>query len=204
MVLVKPATVVQWHRQGWRLRSRSGRPSLDREVRDLIRQMNSANRTMRYVLHLQRAVEARNWAQPSDARQVHGAAGRNAFTAWRSSLRNGAIGIAAIDMFVAMSISFGLPYVMIILAHGRRKIVRFDLVQYRTAAWLSQNVIEAFPWETAPGFPLRDTEMPPAARSSVSGSRRWASRPHANRGRTLRSNAWSARSGEGAWTTSSS
>ena len=47
MVLVKPATVVQWHRQGfrlyWRWRSRSGRPSIDREVRDLIRQMNRAN-----------------------------------------------------------------------------------------------------------------------------------------------------------------
>jgi putative transposase len=47
MVLVKPATVVQWHRQGfrlfWRWRSRSGRPSVDREVRDLIRQMSVAN-----------------------------------------------------------------------------------------------------------------------------------------------------------------
>jgi hypothetical protein len=47
MVLVKPATVVQWHRQGfrlfWRWRSRSGRSSMDREVRDLIRQMNGAN-----------------------------------------------------------------------------------------------------------------------------------------------------------------
>src|ERR1700693_398571 len=46
MVLVKPTTVVQWHRQGfrlfWRWRSRPGRPSLDREVRDLIRQMNTA------------------------------------------------------------------------------------------------------------------------------------------------------------------
>jgi hypothetical protein len=47
MVLVKPATVVQWHRHGfrlfWRWRSRSGRPSVDSEVRDLIRQMNAAN-----------------------------------------------------------------------------------------------------------------------------------------------------------------
>jgi len=47
MVLVKPATVIQWHRQGfrlyWRWRSRSGRRSVGREVRDLIRQMNSAN-----------------------------------------------------------------------------------------------------------------------------------------------------------------
>ena len=47
MVLVKPATVIQWHHQGfrlfWRWRSRSGRPSADREIRDLIRQMSSAN-----------------------------------------------------------------------------------------------------------------------------------------------------------------
>jgi hypothetical protein len=47
MVLVKPATVVQWHRQGfrlyWRWNSRPGRPSVAREIRDLIRQMNSAN-----------------------------------------------------------------------------------------------------------------------------------------------------------------
>jgi len=47
MVLVKPTTVIQWHRQGfrlyWRWRSRSGRPSVDREVRKLIREMSSAN-----------------------------------------------------------------------------------------------------------------------------------------------------------------
>jgi len=47
MVLVKPATVIQWHRQGfrlfWRWRSRSGRPSADREIRDLIRQVSGAN-----------------------------------------------------------------------------------------------------------------------------------------------------------------
>jgi putative transposase len=49
-----------------------------------------------------------------------------------------------------------LLYVMIILAHGRRKIVRFDVTQHPTAAWLSQEVIEAFPWETAPRFLLRD------------------------------------------------
>ena len=46
-MLVKPTTVVQWHRQGfrlfWRWRSRSGRPSVEREIRDLIRQMSSAN-----------------------------------------------------------------------------------------------------------------------------------------------------------------
>ena len=51
-----------------------------------------------------------------------------------------------------------LLYVMIILAHGRRKIVRFDVTQNPTAAWLSQQLIEAFPWETAPRFLLRDRD----------------------------------------------
>ncbi len=77
---------------------------------------------------------------------------------WRNFLRNEAIGIAAIDMFVAMSASFRLLYVMVILAHGRRKIVRFDVTQHSTAAWLSQNVIEAFPWNTAPRYLLRDRD----------------------------------------------
>ena len=76
----------------------------------------------------------------------------------RSFLRNEAIGIAAIDMFVAVSASFRLLYVMIILAHDRRRIVRFDVTQHPTAAWLAQQVIEAFPWETAPSFLLRDRD----------------------------------------------
>jgi putative transposase len=61
-------------------------------------------------------------------------------------------------MFVAVSVSFRLFYVMVILAHGRRKIVRFDVTQHPTAAWLSQQVIEAFPWDTAPSFLLRDRD----------------------------------------------
>ena len=154
MVLVKPATVVQWHRQGfrlyWRWRSRSGRPSVDREVRDLIRQMNSANplwgapRIHGELLKL--GIEV---SQATVAKYMVRRIGTPSPT-WRSFLRNEAIGIAAIDMFVAVSASFRLLYVMIILAHGRRKIVRFDVTQHPTAAWLSQQVIEAFPWDTAP------------------------------------------------------
>src|ERR1700730_14173716 len=91
-----------------------------------------------------------------------------------SFLRNQAIGIAAIDMFVAVSASFQLLYVMIILAHGRTRIVRFDVTQHPTAAWLAQQVFEAFPWETAPRFLLRDRD---ASYGSV--------RHHAHPGRIL-------------------
>ena len=75
---------------------------------------------------------------------------------WRCFLRNETVGIAAIDIFVAVSASFRPLYVMGILAHGRRKIVRCDVTQHPRAAWLSQQIIEAFPWDTAPSFLLGD------------------------------------------------
>ena len=162
MVLVKPATVIQWHRQGfrlyWRWRSRSGRPSVDREVRDLIRQMSIANplwgapRIHGELLKL--GIEI---SQATVAKYMVRRRGRPSPT-WRSFLRNQAAGIAAIDMFVVASASFRLLYVMIILAHDRRKIVRFDVTWNPTAGWLARQVTEAFPWDTAPGYLLHDRD----------------------------------------------
>src|SRR5580704_10207015 len=162
MVLVKPATVVQWHRQGfrlfWRWRSRLGRPSLDREVRDLIRQMNAANplwgtpRIHGELLKL--GIEI---SQATVAKYMVRRRGTPSPT-WRSFLRNQAAGIAAIDTFIVASASFRLLYVMIILAHDRRKIVRFDVTRHPTAGWLTRQVTEAFPWVTAPRYLLRDRD----------------------------------------------
>ena len=77
---------------------------------------------------------------------------------WRSFLRNHGQGIAAIDMFVVASASFRLLYVMIILAHDRRKITRAAVTEHPTAAWLLRQVTEAFPWDTAPRYLLRDRD----------------------------------------------
>src|SRR6202162_1000418 len=127
MLLVKPATVVRWHRQGfrlyWRWRSRSGRPSVDREIRDLIRQMNSANplwgaprihgELLKLGIGISQAAVAKYMVQrrggPSPS--------------WRSFLRNQAQGIAAIDMFVVACASFRLVYATVIVGPGRRKII---------------------------------------------------------------------------------
>ncbi|MGD0291299.1 MAG: integrase core domain-containing protein [Candidatus Binataceae bacterium] len=136
MVLVKPATVVQWHRQGfrlfWRWRSRSGRPSVEREVRDLIRQMNAANPL---------------WGAP----RIHG-------ELLKLGIEISQATVAKFDMFVVASASFRLLYVMIILAHDRRTIVRFDVTRYPTAGWLARQVTDAFPWDTAPRYLLRDRD----------------------------------------------
>jgi transposase InsO family protein len=77
---------------------------------------------------------------------------------WRSFLRSEAIGIAAIDMFIVHSATFRLLFIMSILAHDRRKMVRFDVTHHPTAGWLSRQVTEAFPWDTAPRFLLRDRD----------------------------------------------
>jgi len=77
---------------------------------------------------------------------------------WRTFLRNHAEGVTAIDVFVAASASFRLLYVMIILAHDRRNILRTAVTEHPTAAWLSRQVTEAFPWDTAPRYLLRDRD----------------------------------------------
>ena len=77
---------------------------------------------------------------------------------WRSFLRNHAPGIAAIDMLIVPSATFLLLFVMLILAHDRRKMVRFDVTEHPTAGGLSRQVTEAFPWDTAPRFLLRDRD----------------------------------------------
>jgi putative transposase len=160
MVLVKPATVVQWHRQGFRRywRSRSGRPSINRETRDLIRQMSSANpfwgapRIHGELLKL--GIEI---SQATVAKYMVPRRGMPS-PSWRSFLHNQAIGIAAIDMFVVPSATFRLLFVALILTHDRRKVVHFNVTQYPTAVWLSRQVTEAFPWDTAPRFLLRDRD----------------------------------------------
>jgi putative transposase len=162
MVLVKPATVIQWHRQGfrlfWRWRSRSGRPSVDREVRELIRQMCSANPLWGAPrIHGELLKVGIEVSQATVAKYMGRRIGTPSPT-WRTFLRNQASGIAAIDMFVVPSATFRMLFVMLILAHDRRRIVRFDVTQHPTAGWLSRQVTDAFPWDTAPRFLLRDRD----------------------------------------------
>jgi transposase InsO family protein len=163
MVVVKPARVIQWHRQGfrlfWRWRSKSGRPSADRELRDLNRQTSRANplwgapRIHGELLKL--GIEV---SQATVAKYMVRRRGTPPSQNWRTFLRNQAEGIAAIDMFVVAFASFRLLFVMIILAHDRRNVVRTAVTEHPTAAWLSRQVTEAFPWDTAPRYLLRDRD----------------------------------------------
>src|SRR6202162_5003045 len=176
MVLVKPATVVQWHRQGfrlyWRRRSRHlGRPRMSREIRDLIRTMSRANPL---------------WGAP----RIHGELLKLGFDVsqatvgrylpwrpkvpsptWRTFLQNHMTDIVAVDMFVVATATFQILYALIILGHDRRKVIHFEVTQNPTQIWLSRQMTEAFPWETAPRYLLRDRDRSygPAFRDRVKG-----------------------------------
>ena len=143
MVLVKPATVIAWHRKGfrfyWRWRSqRPGRPRINPEIRDLIRGMSSANplwgaprihgELLKLGIKISQATVGR-WMPrrpkvPSPT--------------WRSFVRNHLPDIAAIDMFVVFTATFQLLYALIVLNLDRRRVVHFEVTPNPTQEWLSR------------------------------------------------------------------
>jgi hypothetical protein len=66
--------------------------------------------------------------------------------------------IAAVDMFVVVTARFQLLYALIVLGHERRAIIHFDVTQNPTQVWLARRMTEAFPWDAAPHFLLRDPD----------------------------------------------
>jgi putative transposase len=77
---------------------------------------------------------------------------------WRTFLHNQIDGIAAIDLFVVVTAAFRLLYVSVFLGHARRKILHLNVTQHPTAGWLFRQITEAFPWDTAPRYLLRDRD----------------------------------------------
>ena len=163
MVLVKPATIIQWHRKGfrlyWRWKSRRlGRHKMDTEIRDLIRRMSLANplwgaprihgELLKLGIEVSQATVGRYlpWRPqvPSPT--------------WRSFLHNHLTDIAAIDMFVVATATFQLLYALIILSHDRRKVIHVAVTHNPTQVWLANQLTQAFPWDTAPRYLLRDRD----------------------------------------------
>jgi hypothetical protein len=77
---------------------------------------------------------------------------------WRSFLRNHMMDIAAVDMFVVPTATFQILYALIVLSHDRRPVIHFEVTRNPTQVWLSRQMTEAFPWETAPRYLLRDRD----------------------------------------------
>jgi len=169
IVIVRPETVIAWHRRAfrrfwtWKSRHRIGRPAVASELRALIRSMSQANRT---------------WGAP----RIHGELlklgieiGESSVTkylvrtrrppsqSWRTFLTNHIQQITAADFFVVPTATGRLLFVLVMLAHHRRRVVHVGVTEHPTAAWTAQQFREAFPWDDAPRYLIRDRDLAFAA-----------------------------------------
>lgn len=78
--------------------------------------------------------------------------------AWRTFLRNHLPGIVALDLFTVPTVGFTVLFVLVVVAHARRTVVPCTVTEGPTARWTAQQLVEAFPWETAPKYLLRDRD----------------------------------------------
>jgi putative transposase len=153
LVIVKPDTVVAWHRAGfrlfWRLRSRTkslGRPRIDAEARALIRRMS---------------IDNPSWGAP----RIHGELLKLGFDVcertvsrylrrlsppdqtwrlWATFLRNHRDVIAAMDFFTVPTLTFRVLYCFFAIEHGRRKILHANVTEHPTGPWIVQQMRETF------------------------------------------------------------
>ena len=165
LAIVQPNTVVRWHGAGFRIcwnwlsrcGERSGRPPLPREVRALIRRMASENpwgapRIHGELLRLGIEVSERSVSRYLRSLPRTPRAGQT----WTTFLRNHRNGIAAVDFFSVPTATFRVLHVLLVIRHGRRDVARCAVTTTPTAAWVAQQLREAFPFDSAPRFMIFD------------------------------------------------
>jgi len=77
---------------------------------------------------------------------------------WRTFLENHLKEMVSVDFLVVPTISFRVLFVFIVLAHDRRRVLHFNVTAHPTAEWTADQILQAFPWDTAPGYLLRDRD----------------------------------------------
>src|SRR5258708_3049022 len=164
VAIIKPDTVVLWHRTGfrlywrWKSRSRDGRPRVPLEIRRLIREMSLANRLWGAArIHgelLKLGIEV---AQSTVAKYM-ARSGRGRSQTWMTFLHNHVAGIGAMDFLIVPTVGFRLLFVLVILRHQRRRLISLTVTAHPTAEWIARQVTEAFPWDEAPDYLIRDRD----------------------------------------------
>jgi transposase InsO family protein len=77
---------------------------------------------------------------------------------WKTFLKNHVQDLVAMDFLVVPTVTFRVLFVLVMLAHDRRRIVHFTVTEHPTAQWTAQQGVEAFPWDEAPWYLLRDRD----------------------------------------------
>jgi transposase InsO family protein len=162
--VVQPETILRRHRSGfkafwrWKSRNRAGRPKIDRDLRDLIQRMSRENPLWGASrIHGELLMLGFEVAQSTVSKYMAGPSKPPSQT-WKTFLRNHAEAIAAIDMCVVPTLTFDLLFAFLVLGHGRRQLLWFEVTRHPTAQWLAQQITEAFPWTSAPTYLVRDND----------------------------------------------
>jgi transposase InsO family protein len=163
-VIFQPETLIRWHRSGLRLfwrrkpRRRTGRPPIPADVRALVRRMSRENPF---------------WGAP----RIHGELPKLGITiaqstvakymghwlfppsqGWSTFLRNHAPQIAAVDLFVVPTLGFKLLYALVVPRLERHLQILMNVTANPTADWVARQITEAFPWDQAPRYLIRDRD----------------------------------------------
>ena len=164
LAIVRPDTVVRWHRAGfryywrWKSRPRWGRPGVPAEIQQLIREMSLANPLWGAPrIHGELVKLGIDIGQTSVAKYMVRKRGPPS-QGWKTFLHNHADGIAAMDLFVVPTLSFRLLYGLLIMGHGRRQILWLGVTAHPTGEWIANQLTAAFGWEQVPRYLIRDRD----------------------------------------------
>jgi transposase InsO family protein len=164
IIIVKPETVIAWHRRGfrlfwtWKSRRCTGRPTVPADVRALIRTLSDMNplwgapRIHGELLKLGIEISQSSVAKYMVRRRYPPS------QTWRTFLANHITQIVAADFLVVPTATYRLLFVLVILAHERRRVVHVAVTDHPTATWTAQQLREAFPWDQAPRYVIHDRD----------------------------------------------
>ncbi len=168
LTLVRPETVVRWHREGFRQywawisrrRVRAGRTLVSRELRQLIFRMVADNPTWGAPrIHGELKMLGFDISERSVSRWMRRAP-RDVDLAkrWMAFLNNHREAIAAMDFFTVPTLTFNVLYCFFVIAHDRRRILHFNVTRHPSSVWVIQQLREAFPYDSAPGYLIFDRD----------------------------------------------
>jgi putative transposase len=166
VVIVRPSTIVRWHRLGWRIfwrwKCRTGRPPIPLELRQLIRRMATENPLWgeerianELLLKLGLRVSPRTVRKYMPMRPPGRPRGDQR---WLTFLRNHAKAIVACDFFVAVTATFRLLYVLVIVEHGSRRLVHLNVTGHPSADWTLQQLRQVIGWDERYRYLIHDRD----------------------------------------------
>ena len=169
LVIVQPATLLRWHREGfrlfWRWKSRPGRPPIPGELQALIRHMARDNPTWgeerianEILLKLGLQVSPRTVRKYMPKRLDYGRGHRATSQRWQTFVRNHAQAMVACDFCVVVTATFRLLYVFVLMEHATRRIVHCNVTAHPTAQWTMQQLREAIPADPGYRFLIHDRD----------------------------------------------